>query len=42
MRERKDGVIMELAIYEDIVEVKAQSIHTGVYYLRGYYRFNRK
>lgn len=35
----KEGVIMELAIYENIVEVKAQSLHTGIYYPRGYYRF---
>ena len=37
--EWKDGVRMELALWDDQVEIKTKSIHTGISYPRGYYRF---
>lgn len=40
--EWKDGVIMELAIYTDRLEIMTKSIHSGIYYPRGYYRFQVK
>ena len=36
--EWKDGVRMELALWDDQVEIKTKSIHTGICYPRGYYR----
>lgn len=35
----KDGAAMELSLTEDGVEIRARSIHSGVCYPRGYYRF---
>ena len=37
--EWKDGVRRELALWDDQVEIKTKSIHTGISYPRGYYRF---
>ena len=36
--EWKDGVRMELGLWDDQVEIKTKSIHTGICYPRGYYR----
>lgn len=36
----KDGVVMELSIYDMMLEVKTKSAQTGIYYPRGYYRFD--
>ncbi len=35
----KDGVIAELAFYDELLEIRYRSIHTGLLYPRGYYRF---
>lgn len=35
----KDGVIAELAFYDNSLEIRYRSIHTGLLYPRGYYRF---
>lgn len=37
--EWKDGVLMELRICAGEIEIKTKSIHTGICYPRGYYRF---
>lgn len=36
----KDGVVMELFLYDTMLEVKTKSARTGIYYPRGYYRFD--
>ncbi len=37
--EWKDGVRMELSLWEDQLEIRTKSVHTGICYPRGYYRF---
>lgn len=34
-----DGVVSDLVIYEDAVEITYRAIHTGMKFPRGYYRF---
>lgn len=38
--EWKDGVVMELLVYADALEVRTKSVTTGIFYPRGFYRFN--
>ena len=35
-----DGVKTELVVAEDMVEISMSSIHSGVKFPRGYYRFS--
>ena len=37
--EWKDGVLMELLIFSEEIEITTKSVHTGVCYPRGYFRF---
>lgn len=37
--EWKDGVITELTLYSEMIEIRTKSIRTGISYPRGYYRF---
>lgn len=34
-----DGVVSDLVIYQDAVEITYRAIHTGMKFPRGYYRF---
>lgn len=38
----KDGVITELIFYDNFLEIRYRSVHTGLLYPRGYYRFRTR